>query len=208
MTRAAIGVDVGGTAVKAGVLLDGRVEAVLDVPTPSREGPEALIRLLAGAIEKLESGLPQEIIPCPLGIGCAGLVDTARGIVLTSPNLPAWKNAPLSELSETFLLRRAIILNDANAVALAESRHGAGVGSDHVIVITLGTGVGGGIVLNGRMWTGRHGFAGEIGHMPLVADGPVCACGSRGCVEAMIGTVAIVRFRSPVSPNAGATAQL
>jgi len=113
--------------------------------------------------------------------------------VRTSPNLPGWTTeVPLAGLLGSATGRRPAVLNDANAFVLAETRLGAGEGHRHVVGLTLGTGVGGGLVLDGRLWTGRHGAAGEIGHVCLLADGPRCACGARGCLEAMVGTRAIL----------------
>ncbi len=189
----AIGVDIGGTAIKAGRLAGGKVEAEIERPTPAREGVESVVRTLAAMVEELAAGWVSGQAAWSLGIGCAGLIDPERGVVVTSPNLPGWKDAPLADLAEQATGRRPIVQNDANAFTLAEARHGAGAGARNVVGITLGTGVGGGLILGGRLWTGTHGYAGEIGHVPLVAGGPLCSCGSRGCVEAMIGTPAIIR---------------
>jgi glucokinase len=119
-------------------------------------------------------------------------------VVLTSPNLPGWtEEVPLADLVARATGTRPVLLNDANCFVLAETRLGAGRGAATVVGITLGTGVGGGLVLDGALWIGRHGAAGEIGHMPVVIDGPPCACGGHGCLEALIGTRAILdRYRS------------
>lgn len=184
----AIGIDIGGTAVKAGRLDHGKPAESLERPSPAREGPDAMVELIAGLIAELHGGSG-----LPVGIGCAGLVDHERGLVRTSPNLPGWiAEVPLADLVCAATGRRPAVLNDANAFVLAETRLGAGEGCGHVVGLTLGTGVGGGLVLDGRLWTGRHGAAGEIGHVCLLADGPPCACGSRGCLEAMVGTRAIL----------------
>jgi glucokinase len=208
--RPALSFDIGGTAVKAGRLgPDGTIEARLERPSPAREGPSVMAELLADMARELGAAVPRSIpapadpegcegSPIPLGIGCAGLVDPWRGVVLASPNLPGWApEVPLAELVARAVGARPLLLNDANAFVLAETRLGAGRGAATVVGITLGTGVGGGLILDGALWIGRHGAAGEIGHMPLMVDGPLCACGSRGCLEALVGTRAILlRYRS------------
>jgi glucokinase len=208
--RRALGIDIGGTAVKAGRLgPDGAIEARVEKPSPAREGPEVMVALLAEVVRELGAAAsprsfgpadPAGIAagPCPVGIGCAGLVDPWRGVVLTSPNLPGWtQEVPLADLVARATGTRPELFNDANAFVLAETRLGAGRGAATVVGITLGTGVGGGLVLDGKLWIGRHGAAGEIGHMPVIIDGPPCACGGRGCLEALIGTRAILdRYRS------------
>lgn len=208
--RQALGIDIGGTAVKAGRLgPDGAIEARVEKPSPAREVPEVMVALLAEVVRELGAGASPRSFglagpagsgadPCPVGVGCAGLVDPWRGVVLTSPNLPGWtEEVPLADLVARATGTRPVLLNDANCFVLAETRLGAGRGAATVIGITLGTGVGGGLVLDGALWIGRHGAAGEIGHMPVVIDGPPCACGGHGCLEALIGTRAILdRYRS------------
>jgi glucokinase len=187
--RVAIGFDIGGTFVKAGRLgREGRIEREERRPTPAREGPEALVRV----IDSLFRELVPDGVETTVGVGCAGLVDPGRGLVRTSPNLPLWKEVPLAELLAGPLGLRPAFLNDANAFTLAEWRLGAARGASTVVALTLGTGVGGGLILGGRLWTGVNGFAGEIGHAPLIADGPPCVCGARGCLEALVGSSAIV----------------
>jgi glucokinase len=189
-----IGIDIGGTAVKAGRLGPAQeLELHLERPTPAREGPDALLEVLLPLLEELEAALPQSECPLPLGVGCAGLIEPTTGLVRTSPNLPGWRDVPLADLLGSAAGRPVVVLNDANAFTLAESRLGAGRSARTVIGLTLGTGVGGGLLLDGRLWTGQNGFAGELGHMPLVADGPPCLCGARGCLEALVGTPAIIR---------------
>ncbi len=187
-TMRAIGIDIGGTSVKAGRISGGVTERFEERPSPARAAPDVMITLLADLASGLRAGEK-----LPIGVGCAGLVDHARGRVRTSPNLPGWTNeVPLADRLEEVLGSRPLVLNDANAFVLAESRLGAAEGARTVVGLTMGTGVGGGLVLDGRIWTGCNGAAGEIGHMPLVVDGPLCACGARGCLEALIGTRAIL----------------
>lgn len=180
----ALGFDIGGTFVKAGVLDgDGGILAETRIPTTPR-GPDALVRDLAAMAADLAPGLPA-------GVACAGIVH--GGTVVASPNLPGWSHVDLGGLLRAELGVPVAVLNDANAFTLAEVQCGAGRGIAHVVGLAIGTGVGGGLVLDGRLWTGRHGYAGELGHVIIERDGPLCACGNRGCLEALIGTSGILR---------------
>ena len=114
-------------------------------------------------------------------------------MVVTSPNLPGWTHVDLGQKLRAAVGRPVAVLNDANAFTVAEVQCGAAQGVDHVVGLAIGTGVGGGIVLGGKIWTGRHGYAGELGHVILDLGGPKCSCGNRGCLEALIGTSGILR---------------
>ncbi len=180
----AIGVDIGGTAVKLGrVDARGRVLAHAELQTPADLSAEDAVARIAAAIPNL-TGVTAAL---PVGVGCAGLVDSARGVVDTSPNLPRWGDVPLAQMMEASTRMRTAVLNDANAFTLAEARLGAGEGRSPVVGITLGTGVGGGIVTAGHLFGGSHGFAGEIGHMSVRWDGEPCPCGNAGCLELDVG---------------------
>ncbi|MCC7144135.1 MAG: ROK family protein [Candidatus Eisenbacteria bacterium] len=185
----ALGADIGGTAIKLG-RLDGASRAEREIPTDPDSGSGSLAERLSAAWRELL--LPGEAVP-PLGIGCAGLIDAGSGEVVTSANLPGWSREPLADRVASLMGRRPVLLNDASAFVLAESRLGAGRahGAGTIVGLAIGTGVGGGLVIDGRLYEGPRGFAGEPGHMPIDLDGPVCACGARGCLEAMIGTRAI-----------------
>lgn len=129
-----------------------------------------------------------------LGIGTPGSVDAASGkVVGMSPNIEGWKGTAIGPFLQERLNMPVWVDNDANAVALAECRFGAGVGYDSAVCVTIGTGVGGGLILNGKLWRGSSNAAGEIGHMPIDLDGPVCACGKRGCLEALCASAAILK---------------
>ncbi len=125
-----------------------------------------------------------------VGVSLPGCVDASGGSVVGSPNLPGWDHAPIRDSLARALGARAVLENDANAGAIAEWRYGAARGFAHVVYLTMSTGVGGGLILSGRLHRGFANAAGEIGHMPLVWEGEVCACGQRGCVEAYIGGAA------------------
>ena len=183
-----IGVDIGGTKVAAGVVdEDGEILRHLVRPTPSRS-PEAVENAIVEVVDSLSDGLPVK----SAGIGAAGWVDTEQALVRFSPHL-AWRNEPLRDrLSERIDLP-VIVDNDANAAAWAEYEFGAGRDSRVMTCITLGTGIGGALVINGRVFRGRYGMAGEFGHMTVVPDGHWCPCGNRGCWEQYASGNSLVR---------------
>ena len=137
-----------------------------------------------------------------VGVGVAGLVDRATGVLVACPNLPGWEGFHGAEAFSTALGIPAVVENDASVAALAEATLGAGRGRDPVALLTLGTGVGGGLVIGGRIVHGRRGFAGEFGHMALTVDGgPRCACGARGCVEAFLRSSHVVARALELAAN-------
>lgn len=185
----AVGVDIGGTLVKLGLVQPaGAILELTETSTAIDLPQEAAIAQIAGAVAHLARGHDVRAV----GIGCAGLVDAVQGIVHLSPNLPQWRDARLAEWTARALALPVAVLNDANAFALAEARVGAGRGCSPVVGITLGTGVGGAIVEDGRLRGGRNGFGGEIGHVSVELDGPPCPCGNRGCLELYVGRRALV----------------
>lgn len=188
--RCIYGVDIGGTDTKLGIVKEnGEILVSGKIETRAEEGPEALsVRTLAWFDENRSSDFPITAA----GVGCAGLVDSQEGQLYYSPNMPGWENVPLAGTFSDVLNVPVTIENDVNCAAYAEYRHGAGRGTRYFICMTLGTGVGGGIVLDGELFRGCHGFAGEIGHTVILVDGPPCTCGCRGCLEALIGARAIV----------------
>jgi glucokinase len=136
------------------------------------------------------------------GVGVPGVIQMDRGIVVKSPNFPDWNNLPIRDELEKALHIPVFIENDANAAALGEQWRGAGRGIDSMILLTLGTGVGGGIVLNGQIWQGADGMAGEIGHMTLIPGGRQCGCGNTGCLEMYASARGIVQsYREAVERN-------
>ena len=128
-----------------------------------------------------------------VGIGSPGPIDVERGFVYFFPNIPGWKNTPLKKILEKKLKLKVCVDNDASAMALGEYRFGAGRGSKNMIALTLGTGVGGGIVLNGKLFHGSTFSAAEIGHVKINEEGPLCGCGAHGCVETYVGNGYFVR---------------
>ncbi len=173
-----IGVDVGGTKVAAGVVdVHGKIIEKLKRSTPAAR-PDDTADVIAEAVRELLDRYEVTAI----GIGAAGFVDETRSTVLFAPNL-AWRDEPVKERVEERIGRKVIVENDANAAAWAEARMGAARGQQDVMLITVGTGIGAGVVLDGRLYRGRWGSAGEPGHYRVVPDGRLCGCGNRGCWE-------------------------
>jgi glucokinase len=174
----AVGVDIGGTKVAAGVVdTAGRVLARARRRTPSQD-PKAVEATICEVVDILQAD--HEIVA--VGIGAAGFVDADRARVLFAPHL-AWRNEPLRDAVSAAVGLPVVVENDANAAAWAEWRFGSGRGEDLLVCVTLGTGIGGGIVSDGAVQRGRWGMAGEFGHMVVVPDGHRCECGNRGCLE-------------------------
>jgi glucokinase len=173
-----IGVDVGGTKVAAGVVdVHGKIIEKLKRSTPAARPDDTADVISEAVLELLE-----RYDVTAVGIGAAGFVDETRSTVLFAPNL-AWRDEPVKKRVEERIGRKVIVENDANAAAWAESRMGAARGQQDVMLITVGTGIGAGVVLDGRLYRGRWGSAGEPGHYRVVPDGRLCGCGNRGCWE-------------------------
>ncbi|MGH3319296.1 MAG: ROK family glucokinase [Streptosporangiaceae bacterium] len=173
-----IGVDVGGTKVAAGVVDEGGgIVEKLRRPTPSTN-PEETAEAIATVVEALKARYDVEAV----GLGAAGFVDVTRSTVLFAPNL-AWRDEPLKEKVEGRVDLPVVVENDANAMAWGESEFGAGKGTDFLVCITLGTGIGGGIIIDGELYRGRWGLGAEMGHCRVVPEGRRCGCGNRGCWE-------------------------
>ncbi|WP_042369101.1 ROK family glucokinase [Streptacidiphilus neutrinimicus] len=172
-----IGVDVGGTKIAAGVVDEnGAILARTRVPTPA--DPQWAVGAIADAIKELRED--HEVVA--VGVGAPGYIDRDRSTVLMAPNI-AWENEPLKARIEDLVHLPTVVENDANAAAWGEFRFGAAASHQDMIMVTVGTGIGGGIVIEGRMHRGSFGVAGEIGHLNMVPDGLPCGCGSKGCWE-------------------------
>jgi glucokinase len=173
-----IGVDVGGTKIAAGVVdANGSIVEMVKRPTPAANA-SGTIDVISDAVRDLLTRFDVGAV----GIGAAGFVEESRAAVMFAPNL-AWRAEPVARQVEERTGKPVIVENDANAAAWAEAKLGAGRGEDHVILITIGTGIGAGIVLGGQLYRGRWGMAGEPGHYRVVPDGRLCGCGNRGCWE-------------------------
>jgi glucokinase len=197
-----IGVDIGGTKIAAGVVdEEGSILETCKVPTPST--PAGVIDAIAEAVRTVGSGHPVDAV----GIGAAGYVDDKRATVLFAPNIN-WRHETLKDKVEQRVGLPVVVENDANAAAWGEYRFGAGRGHDDVVCITLGTGLGGGIIIGGRLHRGRFGVAGEFGHIRVVPDGLLCGCGSQGCWEQYASGRALVRYarqRAAATPESAET---
>jgi glucokinase len=195
----AIGVDIGGTKVAAGLVDDdGRILSRLRHDTPAHD-PAATEDVIADCIQALAAEHQVEAA----GLGAAGFVDAARSTVLFAPNL-AWRNEPLRAAVEQRTGLPVVVENDANAAAWGETRFGAGHGQPHTVTLTVGTGLGGGVVLGGELVRGAFGAAAEVGHVTLVPDGRPCGCGNAGCWEQYASGRALVheaRQRAAQSPT-------
>jgi glucokinase len=177
----AIGVDVGGTKVAAGVVDEqGRILAKLKRSTPAAS-PARTEQAIADVVTELLAEVPPDQITA-IGLGAAGFVDSARSTMLFAPNL-AWRDEPLKQRVEERLGREVVVENDANASAWAEARFGAARGYRDVMLVAVGTGIGASIIIGGELYRGRWGIAGEPGHVRVVPDGRLCGCGNRGCWE-------------------------
>ena len=182
-----IGVDVGGTKVAAGVVDEqGCIVEKLKRATPSASPPQTADSI-AGAVTELLGRHDVDAV----GIGAAGFVDEVRSSVLFAPNL-AWRDEPLQKEVEARIGVPVIVENDANAAVWAETILGAARGQDHVMLVAVGTGIGAGIVINGQLYRGRWGIAGEPGHYRVVPEGRLCGCGNRGCWEQYASGSALV----------------
>jgi glucokinase len=190
-----LGVDVGGTKIAAGLVnTQGTILYQTRVPMPAREDAAAGFAALAAAINAVFAAQPQARSALTgIGICAPGPLDPFRGIVLNPPNLPCWHNFPLAAEVQRAFHVCAKIDNDANAAALAEAIWGAGIGFGNVFYATLGTGIGAGIIFDGRIYHGRTGSAAEGGHVSIDYNGPRCACGKRGCIEALCSGPAIAQ---------------
>ena len=183
-----VGVDVGGTKVAAGVVDEDGTLLVKRRRSSAAQETGATEQVIAELVSELAQGYPVEAV----GVGAPGLVDETRSVVRFAPNL-AWHDLPLAaQLSELTGLP-IVVENDANAAAWAEYRFGAARDLEEVVVVTVGTGIGGGLVLGGRLHRGRFGLAGEIGHLVLESGGRSCACGRRGCWEQYASGNALLR---------------
>lgn len=186
-TRCSIGVDIGGTTIKSGVvdISTGKVLKSISVDTPNATSKD-IAKLVARQVNILLHSYPEI---ADVGIGVPGSLNENRTHVRFPPNFPLWEDEPFDEYlrKELPYFDRIVLDNDANAATLAEATYGAGRGESHFVLVTLGTGVGGGIWSDGAIYRGKYGGAGEFGHISIDHNGPLCGCGARGCIESYIG---------------------
>ena len=185
-----IGIDLGGTNIKGALVNEqGEIIRQSTCPTHAEQGVEAVTATIADMIRDLAKG--EDI--AGVGLGCPGIVDDKCGTVVYACNL-GWINYDVRSALKKLTGFSVHLVNDANAAALAEVVAGAAKGAESAVVVTLGTGVGGGVVIGGRLLTGYTGAASELGHMTIVADGEPCACGRKGCFEAYASATALIRM--------------
>ena len=193
-----IGIDLGGTDIKAGLVsATGEISCQVVLPTHVDAGPKAVASRIAGAtrevLAKAEKQRSAGIIG--IGLGAPGLIIAESGVVHFSPNFPGWTDIPLVDDVKRALGSQDLPIfmdNDVNAMTLGELRHGAGVGYQSLVALTLGTGVGGGVVIDGQVYHGSRNTAGELGHTIVEPNGRYCGCGNQGCLEAYAGAKNIV----------------
>jgi len=192
-----IGVDLGGTAIKLGRFsLEGELLAELEVPTPQPAMPGAVVMAIVEAVQVLD---PDRQAPV-LGMGLPGPMDAAARVARVCINLPGWEQVPLAEWLEPQLQRRVTLANDGNCALVGEAWRGAARDFQDVLLLTLGTGVGGGVLLGGQLFTGHGGAAAEPGLICIDPEGPPCNSGNRGSLEQFCSIAALAR-RSPLSPR-------
>jgi len=190
-----LGVDLGGTKILTAVVNSrGEILSSDESITPASKGPHAVIQsILESAHRTLEQANVAISKIAVVGVGAPGLSNPETGILFTSPNLPGWRDVALRDIMQERLGKKTFVINDANAAALGEFYFGAARGVRNFIYITLSTGIGGGIVIEGKIYSGAIGAAGEVGHMTIDDEGPVCNCGNRGCWETLASGTALAR---------------
>ena len=195
MKAFAIGVDLGGTNLRiAAVDTGGQILEKITTGTEVARGCHRVIDEMCAAISNLAKKHSAGGKLLGIGVGVPGIIDLNTGMVRESPNLPGWQDYPVRGEIERRLGATVILENDANGAALGEKWLGAAAGVDDMCMLTLGTGVGGGLVLHGRIWHGMLGMAGELGHINVEAEGAPCGCGSRGCLEQYASATAVKRM--------------
>ena len=189
--RIVVGIDVGGTSIKGAAVMENGV--ILDrfaFPTNKNEKPEVLVGKICDAIKTQMSAKHYEVVG--IGIGIPGLINSKDGIVTSSANLPTWKNFEIAKFVEESTGKKTYITNDANAAALGEAHFGAGKKYNDLVMVTLGTGVGGGVIIDKKIFDGNEGKGAELGHMVVQVGGRDCGCGRRGCLEAYASATGLI----------------
>lgn len=184
-----LALDIGGTKIACGRFReDGFLEEKITFPTKSERGYEEISKEIISKLLRLKT---EDTVA--LGVGTAGPLDRIKGEVYSPPNLPGWNRVPLRRDLEDALNLPVFIDNDANAACLGEFFFGAGKGVRDLVYITVSTGIGGGLIIDGKLLHGRRDSAGEVGHQTIIPDGPLCNCGNKGCLEALASGTAIAR---------------
>lgn len=196
MSKFVIGVDLGGTKINTGIIDEsGKIILSIKVPTLAKEGPYPVIERIKKSIYDvlIEANMKLEDIK-GIGIISPGPIDSEKGLVVNPSNLPGWDHIPIVKLLKEEFKLPVMLDNDANAAALAEYMFGSGRGLKNFVYITISTGIGGGIIINGKLYRGTNSNAGEVGHMTINYNGPKCNCGNFGCFETYASGTAIARY--------------
>jgi glucokinase len=184
------GIDLGGTQVRVALARsDGNVIASVKTKTPLLGTPQAMVDWAAAEIDRHRGREKVRSIT----IAAPGPIDIKRGVLVNPPNLPGWRNVPLAAMLAHATGAKVHLANDADMAGLGEFHHGAGRGTRNMVYITWSTGIGGGLIIDGKLHRGAHGTAGEVGHMIIDPSGPLDTCGQRGCLEAFIGGANLAR---------------
>lgn len=192
-----IGVDIGGTKIAAALVdAEGKIHRESRVPTPA-DNPDALVDAVVSLVRELSEG--QEVLG--VGVAAAGFIDAEQANIIYAPNL-SWRNEPFKAKLEAKIDVPVIIENDANAAGWAEFQFGAGKNFKHMIMLTIGTGVGGAVITEGKMLRGGFGIGGELGHLRVVRDGRLCGCGQHGCLEQYGSGTALLRAAKELANSA------
>ncbi len=210
MSRYVVGVDVGGTNIKVGVV-DPAGKIIVRNSFATKPFASNQIKLIGAIAQEIQisiriAGLSKRQI-AGVGIGLPGLVDYEKGVVRFLPNIPGWRNVHLKSILQKKIKLPVFVDNDVKMITLAESQFGAGQGVANLVCLTLGTGVGAGLILNGRLYRGEGNAAGELGHMPINEHGPRCNCGGWGCFEAYVGNRPLFAKASRMVGKRGMTTQ-
>ncbi len=194
LQKPVIGVDVGGTKILASVVMPtGEILSRYKKKTQSKKSDSDVLSRIFDCIHGAadEAEMPLDAMAA-VGIGAPGALNPVTGVIHLAPNL-GWKNMPLKQILEDRLALPVFLNNDVNVGVIGEHRMGSGVGMENIFGMFIGTGIGGGLILDDRLYQGSHFMAGEVGHIPVVENGPLCGCGRRGCLEAVAGRLGIVR---------------
>lgn len=195
-----LAIDLGGTNIRGALVRrDGEILRRSSRPTVAAEGPGAVIARMVQVIREVGEGTAGDV---PVGIASPGPLDPRAGTILFTPNLPGWRNVPLVERVMAATGRRVALQNDGNCGALGEADFGSARWVDDLVYLALGTGIGGGVISNGRLVDGHRGLGAEVGHVVIAMDGPRCTCGSVGCLEAFAAGWAIKRDAELVATTA------
>jgi glucokinase len=194
-TTLTMGIDLGGSKILAAVVdAHGGILSSDESVTPAAKEREAIVQSIVDSAHRALGQVGVAISDIyAIGVGAAGISSPEAGILFSSPNLPGLRNVLLRDIMQEKLGKRTFLINDADAAAIGEFYFGAGRGARSFVYVTLSTGIGGGIIIDGRIYTGAIGAAGEVGHMTIDDNGPLCNCGNRGCWETLASGTALVR---------------